>query len=162
MEEPQDTESQDPTPEAASPPEEAAVESAAAPVAEAAPKSAVPEAFDAEALVGVQHEGIEARSIIAFVFFLIIAIGVVVWGAMGWFESVADKAHQDAAANLENPERRQLELSAAELLNTYEVINAEQGVYRIPLNRAIDLVVEESRQTPDANYSQELQLFPGN
>ena len=157
MEEPRDTGSQDPTPEPASPQGEAAVPEEAALEAVVPQEAAVPEDF-----VGVQHEGIEARSIIGFVFFLIIAIGLVVWGAMGWFESVADQAHQDAASNLNNPERRQVELAATELLNTYEVVNAEQGIYRIPLNRAIDLYVEESRQAPAANYSQELQLAPGN
>ncbi len=131
----------------------------AAPVAEAE----APEAFyAAEDQMGVQHEGIEARQIIFFVFFLIIAIGLFVWGATSWFKSVADQAYEDASSNLDYPELRQMELSAARLLNQYEVVDAAQGVYRIPVDRALDLIVEEAEQAPAANYSQELQLRPGN
>ena len=111
---------------------------------------------------GVQHEGIEAGPIVAFIFLLIIAIGAVVWVAAQWFESVAEEAHHEAAATATYPELRQVELAATQLLNQYEVINADQGVYRIPIDRAIDLIVDEATPAPAANYSQELQLLPGN
>ncbi len=152
MTEPHDTGRQRPTPpDLASSQEEAVAETAA------------PEAFYAtEDPIGVQHEGIEARQIIGFIFFLIIAIGLVVWGAMDWFESVADQAYEDVASDLDYPELRQVELSATQLLNHYEVINAAQGVYRIPVDRALDLIVEEAQQAPAAAYSLELQLRPGN
>lgn len=124
---------------------------------------AAPEAFyAAEDPVGVQREGIEAPQIIGFIFLLIIAIGLVVWGAMYWFESVADQVYEEAAAELDYPELRQVELSGTQLLNQYAVINATQGVYRIPVDRALDLIVKEAQQAPAAPYSQELQLRPGN
>ena len=134
-----------------------------APVTPPEAEAATPEAFyAAEDQMAVQHEGIEAGQIVAFVFLLIIAIGLFVWGAMQWFESVADQAHQEAAASSTYPELRQVELAATQLLNQYEVINADQGVYRIPIDRAIDLIIDESPPAPAANYSQELQLLPGN
>lgn len=133
------------------------------PAAVTTPEADTPEEFyAAEDAMAVQHEGIEAGQIVAFVFILIIAIGVFVWAATQWFESVADQAYQDAAASSNYPELRQVELAATQLLNQYEVINADQGVYRIPIDRAIDLIVDESPPAPAANYSQELQLLPGN
>ena len=127
------------------------------------PEAASPEASHAaEGQMTVQHEGIEAGQIVAFVFLLIIIIGVFVWVASLWFESVADQTHQEAAATSTYPELRQVELAATQLLNQYEVINADQGVYRIPIDRAIDLIVDEAPPAPAANYSQELQLLPGN
>ena len=151
------TEPQDSGPQRLTPPDLASPQEAAAAETDA------PEAFyAAEDQSGIQHEGIEARQIIGFIFFLIIAIGLFVWGAMNWFESVADQAYEEAAADLNYPELRQVELSAVQLLNQYEVINAAQGVYRIPLDRALDLVVEEAQQAPAATFSQELQLRPSN
>lgn len=122
-------------------------------------ESPVEEAIPA---VGVQYEGVGAGPIIAFIFVTIVFIGLVVWVAMGWFMAEAQQAHAEAAAGLNYPDLRQVELSAARLLNQYEVVDAAQGVYRIPLDRAIDLIVDEAYQAPAGTYSQELHLVPGN
>ena len=113
-------------------------------------------------LVGVQYEGIGAGPIMGFIFFSVMVIAVVVWVGINWAESVTQQAQEAAAANLNYPELRQTELSAARQLTQYEVIDAGQGIYRIPIDRAIDLMVREAYQAPGGNYSQQLQFLPGN
>ena len=119
-------------------------------------------AEEADPVIGVQYEGIGVGPVFAFIFIALILIGGVVWASIGWFKAEALQAQDAAAANQNYPDLRQVELSAAALLNQYQVVNPAQGTYRIPLDRAIDLVVDESYQNPNANYSQELQLLPGN
>jgi hypothetical protein len=126
----------------------------AAPAGESAVEETIP-------TDGVQYEGVGAGPIIAFIFVSLLFIGLVVWAGIGWFRAEAQQAHAAAAVDLNYPDLRQVELSAARLLNQYEVVNAAQGVYRIPLDRAIDLIVDETDQAPAGAYSQELRLAPG-
>lgn len=129
---------------------------------EAPAEPVVPPAEEADPDVGVQYEGIGAGPVFAFIFVSLLFIAVLVWASIGWFKAEAQQAQAAAAANLSYPDLRQAELEATALLNQYQVVNAAQGTYRIPLDRAIDLVVDESYRNPNPNSSQELQLVPGN
>ena len=127
------------------------------------PEPEAPSAPEAmEGVVGVQYEGIGAGPIMGFVFMCVILIGAVVWVGINWAESEVQQAREAAAADLNYPELRQVKTAAARQLNHYDVIDADQGIYRIPIDRAIDLMVREAYLTPGGNYSQELQLLPGN
>ena len=119
-----------------------------------------PEALDN--LVGVQYEGIGAGPILGFIFICVIFICGVVWVGINWAEAETQKARDAASADLNYPELRQVKLDAARLLNHYDVIDAAQGRYRIPIDRAIELMVREAYLAPDGNYSQELQFLQGN
>ena len=113
-------------------------------------------------LVGVQYEGVGAGLIMGFIFTCVIVIGGLVWVGMNWAESEVQKAQEAAAADLNYPELRQAELTATGQLNHYEVIDAAQGRYRIPIDRAIDLMVREACLATGGNDSQTRQLLPGN
>ncbi len=126
---------------------------------EAVPTSAV-EAVDD--LVGVQYEGVGAGLIMGFIFVCLIFIGGLVWVGMNWAESEVQQAQEAAAADLNYPDLRQAELTAARQLNQYGVIDAAQGRYRIPIDRAIDLMVREAYLATGGSDSQSLQLLPGN
>lgn len=117
-------------------------------------------AVEEDNVVGVQYEGVGAGPIMGFIFVILIFIAVFVWVGINWAESAAQQAHEAAAMDLNYPELRQAELTAARHLNQYEVIDAGQGIYRIPIDRAIDLMVREAYQAPGGNYSQALQLAP--
>ncbi len=130
-------------------------EQVSAPIAEGAPE-------EMEEIVGVQYEGVGAGLIMGFIFVCLMFVVGVVWVGINWAESAAQQAHEVAAMDLNYPELRQAELTAARLLNQYEVIDAGQGRYRIPIDRAVDLMVREAYLAPGGNYSQELQLLPGN
>ncbi len=126
-----------------------------APTTEGAPE-------EMEEMVGVQYEGVGAGLIMGFIFVCVGLVAVVVWVGINWAESEAQQAQEAAAMDLNYPELRQAELAAARLLNQYEVIDAGQGRYRIPIDRAVDLMVREAYLAPGGTYSQELQLLPGN
>ncbi len=52
------------------------------------------------------------------------------------------KSAEAAAASLRYPLREETEAHARQLLEGYGVVDAEQGIYRIPIDRAMEEVVE--------------------
>ena len=55
----------------------------------------------------------------------------------------------------------EVELAGAQKLTRYAVIDAEAGVYQIPIERAMELMASETYQQPRQDYSDELQLPTG-
>lgn len=112
--------------------------------------------FEAEAKLGVQHEGIGAAQILGF----ILAITVVILMAVAFTFVIMDTTVQakrtTTATALNYPERRQVEANAAQRLTQYGT--TDTGTYRMPVDRAIDLMVNEAYQQPAGSYSPELQL----
>lgn len=117
------------------------------------------EAYEAEAELGVQHEGVGAASILGFIFATITAIGMAVVFVFFWSGFVADETARKAAAGVSYPELRQVEAIADEQLEQYKILNDAEGVYRIPIDRAMELMVKETYREP-RTYSPELQLLP--
>ncbi|MFQ5568825.1 MAG: hypothetical protein ACE5G0_04070 [Rhodothermales bacterium] len=121
-----------------------------------------PEARDLAEEIGVQYEGISVGGIMGFVAVVILAVVLLVTVGFVWAGAFSQQLHEEMAASAEYPETREVELQAARKLNQYGVIDQNQGIYRIPIDRAIDLMVNEAYQAPGGDYSQELQLQPGN
>ncbi len=98
--------------------------------------------------MGVAHEGVEAKQIMGFVLAVIVALVVLVIVVVNLTSSMtqtvrATWSSQATYLNLEETEAR-----ALEQINTYGIIDEEEGRYRIPIDRAIELMVEE--QSADA------------
>ncbi|HMB94007.1 MAG TPA: hypothetical protein VKP65_24365 [Rhodothermales bacterium] len=117
------------------------------------------EAYQAEAELGVQHEGVGAASILGFIFATITAIAMAVVFVFFYSGFVAEETARKAAAGVDYPELRQVEATADEQLEQYKILNDAEGVYRIPIDRAMELMVNETYREP-GTYSPELQLLP--
>lgn len=87
---------------------------------------------------------------IATIIVMIVGITVSVTGIR--FEA----ARVDAIDHSGYPQLRQTRASAQQKLMHYEVIDAEKGVYRVPIERAIDLIAEDAADMPAS--SSELRL----
>jgi hypothetical protein len=117
------------------------------------------EAYEAEAALGVQHEGVGAASILGFILAVIAAIAAAVIVVFFWSGFVAEETARKAASGVNYPELRQVEATADEQLEQYKILNDAEGVYRIPIDRAMELMVNETYRQP-GTYSPELQLLP--
>ncbi len=100
--------------------------------------------FLEEGQVAVQREGLEAGRIAAFILVLFVAIAVVVWASTGWFAAEADAVRASVAAEAEYPDRRLMDLEAERVLSRYEVLDRDQGIYRIPIERAMEVVARQA------------------
>lgn len=116
--------------------------------------------YEEEAELGVQHEGIGVGQVLGFMFATIVALGMAVVFVFFLTQTASQQALDDVTALQTYPQLREVEAAATQRLDQYEVLDAGAGVYQIPLDRAIDLMVNEAYQNPRTDYSSELVLRP--
>jgi hypothetical protein len=92
---------------------------------------------------GVAYEGIAASQIMAIAVSILVVILVAVVVLFGWYGQVA----QDTRARQTNTDNYELlqetRTQQERTLSQYGVIDEEEGVYRIPIDRAMDVVATE-------------------
>lgn len=103
--------------------------------------------FAEEGQFVVEREGLEVGRIAAFVSVVLVLLVLVTWAATRWFAYEANTAHALVAAEATYPELRRVELDAEQLLSRYEVIDREQGIYRIPVEQAMDVLLRDAHAT---------------
>lgn len=106
--------------------------------------------------LGVEHEGIEAGQILGFVLAIAVALGLAVFTLFQYVDITAQAALVEATARSGYPELRENRLHAMQRLTQYEVVDPQQGRYRIPIDRAMVLMATEERE--GTIYSSELEL----
>lgn len=90
---------------------------------------------------GVEPEGIAATSVLVMVLAIVLALALVVVGgvqiALGEFESAETAAIETTGY----PVLKETNAAAQALLNGSGVVDAANGIYRIPIDRAMQDVV---------------------
>jgi hypothetical protein len=104
---------------------------------------------DQEEEMGVEHEGIEASQILALTVVTIVIIGVLIAVLFQLYGSSTSNLRQDVAATANYPELRETRVQAERLLTQFERVENEEGVYRIPIDQAMELLVRESQTAED-------------
>lgn len=108
------------------------------------------ERFQAEREQGVAYEGVATRQILGISVSIMVVILIAVSVLFGWFEQVSNNAQSAAMAVQEYEQLRQVEVEATEQLQQYGVVNEGEGTYRIPIDRAMDLIATEEYQQRQA------------
>lgn len=108
--------------------------------------------------LGVEHEGIEAGQILGFVLAIVVAIGLSVFMLYEYVDITAQAARIEATGRSGYPELRESRLQAMQRLTQYEAVDPQAERYRIPIDRAMDLMVQEapSAQQSDAAAERDL------
>lgn len=114
--------------------------------------------FEEERERGVAYEGIAASQIMAIAVSILVVILIAVAVLFGWYGQVRQEA-QASATNEQNYEMlQQSEMEAQQDLTQYEVVDEEEGVYQIPIDRAMDIIATEeyqrTRSSSDAGAAQ--------
>lgn len=121
-------------------------------LARAAEREATVETFDFEDQIekekerGVAYEGVAASQIMAISASIIFVVLVAVAILFGWFGQVSQNQQTEVADQQTYPQIRQAELEAEQQLQQYGVVDGEEGTYRIPIDRAMDLIATEEYQ----------------
>ena len=99
--------------------------------------------FEEEKERGVAYEGVAASQIMAVAAAILVVISVAVVVIFGWYEQVSQDA-QNTVSGAETYARVQkVDREAAQQLQEYGVVDEEEGVYHIPIDDAMDLVLSE-------------------
>jgi hypothetical protein len=107
--------------------------------------------FEEEKERGVAYEGIAANLIMAIAVSILVVILVAVVVLFGWYGQVTQET-RSAAADEQNYEMlQQAEMEAQQELTQYRVVDEEEGVYQIPIDRAMDVIATEEYKRTQAN-----------
>lgn len=102
--------------------------------------------FEQEKEIGVAYEGIAATQILAIAVSVLLVIGVAVVVLFSWAGQIGQQAGEVSVDPGRYSELREAEIEAARQLEQYEVVNEEDGVYRIPIDRAMEIIANEEYQ----------------
>ena len=102
--------------------------------------------FEKEKEIGVAYEGIAAGQIMAITLSILIVVGVAVTVVFALTGQRASMAEDQAVNPSTYTELQEEEIESARQLQQYEIINQEDGVYRIPIDRAMDIIATEEYQ----------------
>ena len=95
---------------------------------------------------GVAYEGVAATQIMGVSASIITVILIAIAILFGWFGQVSQSEEQAAAERMQYRDIKEAEMDAAQELQQYEVVDEEEGTYRIPIDRAMDLIATEEYQ----------------
>lgn len=99
--------------------------------------------FEEEKERGVAYEGIAATQIMSIAVAILVVILVSVVVIFGWFDQVTQETRAEAA-NVQNYELLQeSEAEAEEVLTQYGVVDEDEGIYRIPVDEAMEIMATE-------------------
>jgi len=114
------------------------------------------------ALETVEAESVSAGPILRMIGSIALFIAVIVVVLFQLSNREFRSAEVAASQMSGYPVLREARAAAASLLNQYGKVSGEEGVYRIPIQRAMDLMVNETYQQQETGaYSPELMLLPG-
>ena len=109
---------------------------------------------------GVEVEGVDVAPLMKAALTLALLIMVAVVVVFQWTNLEVQRAQEEATRESGYPELREYEAASANKLSQYAVVDANAGIYRIPIDRAMELVVRERMQRDDVRYTSEVQLLP--
>lgn len=111
--------------------------------------------FEEERRLGVAHEGVATGQIIAIAGSIILAIILLVLFLIFATDLTATQQRENVARTSRYPDLEEARNEAQQRLNNYGVVEDEEGAYRIPIDRAMELVIEESYQQQETAPSEE-------
>ena len=86
--------------------------------------------------------GIKIKVVVLISVMFIVLLAVIVFGAQAGIR-YAYEQQQEERWLLPNRDLQQLEREQIENINRYGVVNAERGVYSVPIERAMEAVAEQ-------------------
>ena len=120
-----------------------------------------PKYISEEIKLGVAHEGIEAGQIIGFFMATAVALVLGILALIQFFDITTDTVRYEMAGLSGYPELRESQLESIRLLSEYGAVEGTPDRYRIPIDRAMELMANEAYQNAgDEAYSDELELTP--
>ena len=113
------------------------------------------------ALVGVEKEAVNVGVVMGIVFGTVVIVSSLVAFAFTMTEVTQRETLALINAQTDYPELREARAAAASRLAQYNIVNAQEETYQIPIDQAINLIVNEQYlNQDDTDYTSELVLLP--
>ena len=96
---------------------------------------------------GYEKKDVNVPVIIAISLFSIVVIVVMIVVLIDIFKIQKENVVYDSVLSQESKELLELRANEFETLNNYKLLDAEKGVYQIPIKRAMQLLTEENSKS---------------
>jgi hypothetical protein len=96
---------------------------------------------------GYEKRDVNIFMVIGLSVFLVIVLAVIVVFLMDYFVQTKEQMVYEIQLKPESVDLKTLQEAENEQLTTYKLIDAERGVYRIPIERAMELLAIEASNT---------------
>ena len=116
------------------------------------------EYYAQEEELGVEHEAIGVSQILGFIGAIIAVLILIIIFVFQIVNISELRTYESAVLESGYPELRQVRVEAAREMTQYEILNDAEGIYQIPVDRAMELLVDQERSEPEGGYSPELPL----
>ncbi len=111
--------------------------------------------------VGVEKESINVGVVFGIVLGTVVIVIALIAVGFTATEVATTNRVASIAAEADYPEIREIQAAAAARLDQYDVVDAEAATFQIPIDQAINLIVNEEYQNQaDKNYTDEIVLLP--
>lgn len=108
--------------------------------------------------VGVEPESLNVFMIMGVVFATSLVVIALIIVGFGITFSYAQKNEDAMLMDAAYPEIRDIRAAATAEMNKSAVVDAEEGIYRIPVDQAMDLMVDMQYKNPEGNFTSEVTL----
>ena len=92
---------------------------------------------------GYEKRDINVTKTVVYAIVGIIIVVIVIIFGVDYFKAVTDRAVEEAVLKPQSVPMRELRARELEELTTYKVLDSAKGVYRIPVERAMQLQADE-------------------
>lgn len=116
--------------------------------------------FAQEAAMGVEHEGIPAGQIMGIALAVSVSLVLIIVVLIQYVNISAQDVRHAVVGMSGYPEVREHNLAATQRLSGYGTVEGQPGVYRIPIDRAIELMANEAYQAQGRTYAQDFPAPP--
>ena len=109
-------------------------------------------------LAGFEPEDLNVWMVMGVVFatsLVVVALIIVGFAITGSYAKITE---DEMLSNANYPEIRDIRAAATAEMNEAGVVDANAGIYRIPVDQAMDLMVEMQYKNPEGNFTDELVL----
>lgn len=93
--------------------------------------------------LGINPEEFNAMPVLRSLYMMFLTVAIVIFATVWWIRVERQSALDDISLTSEARELREAEASADRKITQYGQIDPETGVYRVPIDRAMELMAEE-------------------
>lgn len=106
--------------------------------------------FEREKEIGVAYEGVAAGQIMSIALSILLVIGIAVIILFNWYNTTTAGQRDVLSQAGEYEQLREVEAQAEDALNQSGVVSDQDGVYRIPIDDAMDIIANQEYQSQQA------------
>jgi hypothetical protein len=95
---------------------------------------------------GYEQQDVNIKRLLLVTMAVLVLIVIIIWGINEYFFMARENLVYETVLKPESAELRELVARETETLHSYKILDAQKGIYEIPIERAMELLAREHYQ----------------